>query len=70
VTDPIHLVDNGLEAIPYMKGEGKYSDRNKFAYPTFIEKGDMLITEMGVGKSRKAETSASAGTRCKIANPP
>ena len=34
--DPIHVVDNGLEAIAYMKGEGKYSDRNKFAYPTFI----------------------------------
>ena len=36
VTDPIHLVDDGAEAIAYMMGEGKYADRAKFAYPTFI----------------------------------
>jgi CheY-like chemotaxis protein len=36
VTDPIQIVNNGAEAIAYMKGEGKYADRDKFAYPTFI----------------------------------
>jgi CheY-like chemotaxis protein len=36
VTDPIHVVSGGDEAIGYMKGEGKYADRTNFAYPTFI----------------------------------
>jgi CheY-like chemotaxis protein len=36
VTDPIQYVADGREAIAYMMGEGKYSDRKKFAYPTFI----------------------------------
>jgi CheY-like chemotaxis protein len=36
VTDPIHLLNDGLEAIDYMMGEGKYANREKFAYPTFI----------------------------------
>ena len=32
----MHLMNNGLEAIAYMMGEGKFSDRDKFCYPTFI----------------------------------
>ena len=36
VTDPIQIVGDGAEAIAYMMGEEKYSDRAKFAYPTFI----------------------------------
>lgn len=36
VTDPIHTINGGLEAIAYMMGEGKYADRSKYAYPTFI----------------------------------
>lgn len=36
VTDPIHLMKDGVEAIEYMMGEGTFSDRAKFAYPTFI----------------------------------
>ncbi|HYE30388.1 MAG TPA: response regulator [Methylomirabilota bacterium] len=36
VTDPIHLLSDGDEAIKYMMGEGKFSDRHKYAYPTFI----------------------------------
>lgn len=31
VTDPIQVVGDGAEAIAYMMGEGKYSDREKFA---------------------------------------
>jgi CheY-like chemotaxis protein len=36
VTDPIQIMPDGAEAIAYMKGEGKYSDREKFEYPTFV----------------------------------
>lgn len=36
VKDPIQAVSGGQEAIAYMMGEGKYSDRSKYAYPTFI----------------------------------
>ena len=36
VVDPIQVVDCGNEAIAYMTGDGKYADRAKFAYPTFI----------------------------------
>jgi len=36
VSDPIHGVPGGREAIAYMMGEGKFSDRSLYAYPTFI----------------------------------
>jgi len=36
VKDPIHTINGGREAIAYMKGEGKFSDRRLYAYPTFI----------------------------------
>jgi CheY-like chemotaxis protein len=36
VKDPIQVVSDGTEAIAYMMGEGKYADRKKFAYPTFV----------------------------------
>lgn len=36
VRDPIHTVTGGLEAIAYMMGEGKFADRETYAYPTFI----------------------------------
>ena len=36
VTDPIHVLSDGAEAIEYMMGEGKFSDRSKYSYPTFI----------------------------------
>lgn len=36
VASPIHVVGEGAEAIAYMMGEGKFADREKFAYPTFI----------------------------------
>ncbi len=36
VTDPIHTITGGKAAIAYMKGEGIYADRTKYAYPTFI----------------------------------
>jgi len=36
VKDPIHPITGGREAIAYMMGEGKYADRTRYAYPTFI----------------------------------
>jgi CheY-like chemotaxis protein len=36
LTGLINVVDNGHEAIAYMMGEGKYSDRAQYPYPTFI----------------------------------
>src|SRR5688572_4121291 len=36
ITSPIHQVHDGKEAIAYMMGEGKFSDRNVYEYPTFI----------------------------------
>ena len=36
VKDPIHTINGGREAISYMMGEGKFSDRKLYAYPTFI----------------------------------
>ena len=36
VKDPIHTVNGAEMAIAYMMGEGKYSDRSIYAYPTFI----------------------------------
>lgn len=36
VQDPIQLASDGAEAIAYLMGEGKYADRQKFAYPTFV----------------------------------
>jgi CheY-like chemotaxis protein len=32
----IHVVNDGMEAVNYMMGEGLYADRDQFAYPTFI----------------------------------
>ena len=36
VTCPINWVGSGEEAIAYLKGEGKFSDRSRFAYPSFV----------------------------------
>ena len=36
VKDPIHTINGGAEAISYIMGEGKFSDRSIYAYPTFI----------------------------------
>jgi CheY-like chemotaxis protein len=34
--ESIHLVPNGAEAIAYLKGDGKYSDRTQYDLPTYI----------------------------------
>ncbi len=34
--NPIHVVQNGAEAIAYLKGEGKYEDRQKYPMPGLV----------------------------------
>jgi len=36
MTQPIHCLSSGTQAIAYLKGEGEYSDRRRIAYPSFI----------------------------------
>lgn len=36
ITSPIHQVHDGDQAIAYMMGEGEFSDREVYEYPTFI----------------------------------
>lgn len=36
MSGPIQVVNDGLEAIQYMMGEGKFSNRTLYPYPTFI----------------------------------
>jgi CheY-like chemotaxis protein len=36
VRDTIHLLSDGDEAIAYLNGEEPYSDRSKFAFPSFV----------------------------------
>src|SRR5690242_12549803 len=35
-THPIHCVSSGNEAVRYLNGEGRFSDRTQFPYPTTI----------------------------------
>lgn len=36
VQSPLQFASSGSEAIAYLMGEGKFSDRNAYPYPTFI----------------------------------
>ena len=36
VVSPIYLASSGAEAIAYFMGEGKFADREMYAYPTFV----------------------------------
>jgi len=36
VEDTIQSVNDGAEAIAYLKGQGKYADREQYLFPTFI----------------------------------
>lgn len=36
VEGPLHTVGDGAEAIQYFMGEGKFADRETYAYPTFV----------------------------------
>jgi len=44
VQDKIYAVNDGDEAIAFLKGEGQYSDRNQFRFPTF------LLTDLNMEK--------------------
>jgi CheY-like chemotaxis protein len=45
VTAPVQLAHDGEEAIAYLIGEGKYSDRKIYPYPTFI------VTDLSMPKA-------------------
>ena len=32
----LHMVEDGAEAVDYLRGSGKYHDRHKFPLPTFV----------------------------------
>ena len=36
VDDLVQFVNDGAEAIAYLKGQGKYADRDAYVFPTFI----------------------------------
>lgn len=36
VTNPLHVVTDGQQAIDYMQGSGKYADRSQFPLPCFV----------------------------------
>jgi len=36
VTSIIQTANGGTEALSYLKGEGKYSDRDRYGYPDFV----------------------------------
>lgn len=36
VRDTIHLLADGADAVAYLNGEGKYADREQFAFPSII----------------------------------
>lgn len=36
VTDTVHTVGDGQEAVEYLSGEGQFADRHKFRFPTLL----------------------------------
>jgi CheY-like chemotaxis protein len=36
VTNPVHFVKDGQEAVDYLRGCGKYGDRDKFPFPQVV----------------------------------
>ncbi|HEV8542018.1 MAG TPA: response regulator [Verrucomicrobiae bacterium] len=36
VLNPIHVVKTGSETVAYLKGDGKYADREQFPFPTIL----------------------------------
>ena len=36
LANPVHFVRDGEEAVAYLRGEGKYADRQKYFVPTMV----------------------------------
>src|SRR6267142_1275902 len=36
ISDPVSVVENGGEALGYLRGAGRYADRSRFPYPSFL----------------------------------
>jgi CheY-like chemotaxis protein len=59
VQSPLQFASSGSEAIAYLMGNGKFSDRNAYAYPTFIITDLNMPQEMA---SRSSNTSKEIKT--------
>src|SRR3989442_13949530 len=49
LTNPLHSVRDGAEAIRYLKGEGKFSERNEWPLPTLLLLDLKMPLEDGFG---------------------
>ena len=47
IPNPLVVVPDGVEALEYLKGEGKYSERAKFPLPSLI----LLDLHMQIGRA-------------------
>jgi len=48
VTNPIHVVNDGQQAVDYLAGTGKYADRGKFPFPCLVLLDLKLAYVMGL----------------------
>lgn len=56
LTNPMQVVSDGQEAIDYLKGAGKFSDREKFPFPTLLLMDLKLPYVMGLDVLRWIRT--------------
>jgi len=48
ITNPLQVAEDGQEAIDYLAGEGKYSDREQFPFPCLVLLDLKLPIKMGL----------------------
>lgn len=46
INDPVQVVEDGVEAIDYLRGAGKYVDRNRFPFPSVLF-SDLKMPRLG-----------------------
>jgi CheY-like chemotaxis protein len=46
IEDPVQVVEDGVEAIDYLRGAGKYCDRSQFPFPSVVF-SDVKMPRMG-----------------------
>src|SRR5437867_11380408 len=78
LTNPLHSVRDGAEAIRYLKGEGKFSERNEWPLPTLLlldlkmplEDGFGVLSWMRSRSTQKSTAESRRAQRKKSAEPP